>query len=194
MARAFLASAATVALLLALAVPARAGVPSLKQPEWMGLSPQQRETLVPLSVDWDQLAAYRRMKWLGVARRYPSLSPTEQQRLQQRMRAWVRLTPEQRELARERFKTLEKTPPALRQTIKQKWQEYEGLPEAEKERLKRAARRNPQTRPAAVRRPAPVVVAPLTPVEAPPALASPAIPVQPAAAAPARPAQVPPSP
>ncbi|HUY02144.1 MAG TPA: DUF3106 domain-containing protein [Rhodocyclaceae bacterium] len=191
MARAFLAIAATVALLLALAAPASAGVPSLKQPEWMELSPQQREILAPLSVEWDQFAFYRRKKWLGVARRYPSLSPHEQQRLQRRMQAWVKLTPEQRERAREQYKNLKKAPPGQRLAIKQKWQEYEELPEAEKERLKQASRRRPQTRTATVKRPAPVVVAPVTPVEAPPALA---VPVVPAPAAPAGGPQVRPSP
>jgi len=192
MARAFLASAATVALLLALAAPASAGVPSLKQPEWMELSAQQREILAPLSIEWDQFASYRRKKWLGVARRYPSLSPTEQRRLQRRMQAWVKLTPEQREQARARFKTLEKAPPEQRQTIKQKWQEYEELPEAEKERLKQqGGRRKPQPKTVVGKHPPPAVVAAPTPIQPALPLPASAVPAQttPTLAAPAVPAQ-----
>ena len=175
MARAFLAIAAAVALLVALTVPADAAVPSLKQPKWAELSPQQREILAPLALEWDKLESYRRKKWLGISRRYSALSPEEQLRMQHRMQAWVKLPPEERAQVREQFKNLKQAPPEMRQTIKQKWQEYEGLPEAEKERLKQSAKRKPQPKtaagkptpavPAPVPSPAPITVAPAAPAQ-----------------------------
>ena len=43
--------------------------------------------------EWNQLDAQRKQKWLGIAKRYPTLSPTEQQRVQEQMHAWAQLTP-----------------------------------------------------------------------------------------------------
>lgn len=168
MARASLTIIAIVALTLALAAPTGAVVPPLKQPKWSELSPQQREILAPLSVEWDKLESFRKKKWLGITQRYPSLSPQEQQRVQRRMQAWVKLTPEQRKQAREQYKNLKKTPPEQRQAIKQKWQEYEELPDAEKERLKQSAKRKPQAKSAAGKaRPAAAVTVPAAPVPVP---------------------------
>ncbi len=173
MARAFLSIAAAVALLVALTFPVGAAVPSLKQPKWVELSPQQREILAPLSLEWDKLESYRRKKWLGIVRHYPALSPPEQQRMQRRMQAWVKLTPEERTQVREQFKNLKQAPPELRQEINKKWQEYEELPEAEKERLKQSAKRKPQSKIAGGKSaattlapaPAPITVAPAAPTQ-----------------------------
>ncbi len=151
MARASLTIVALVALVFALTLPAGAVVvvPPLKQPKWAELSPQQREVLAPLSVEWDKLESFRKKKWLGIAQRYPTLSPKEQQRMQHRMKAWVKLTPAERQRAREQYKSLQKTPPEQRQAIKQKWDEYKELPDAEKERLKQSTKRKPQPKTAA---------------------------------------------
>lgn len=171
MARASLTIVALLALTLALIVPAGAVVPPLKQPKWTELSPQQREALAPLSVEWDKLESFRKKKWLGIAQRYPTQSPQEQQRVQRRMQAWVKLTPAERQQAREQYKSLQKTPPAQRQAIKQKWQEYTDLPDAEKERLKQSAKRKPQPKSAAGKvspaAPAPTVAAPIAPAPVP---------------------------
>ena len=175
MARTFLTITATIALLVALINPSSAAVPSLKQPKWGELSPQQREILAPLSLEWDKLESFRRKKWLGITRRYPSLSPEEQQRMQRRMQAWVKLTPEERTQAREQFKNLKQAPPELQQAIKQKWQEYEELPEAEKERLKQSTKRKPQPKTAAGK----VATKPSLPAAQPiPFTAAPALPAQ----------------
>ncbi|HXX86356.1 MAG TPA: DUF3106 domain-containing protein [Casimicrobiaceae bacterium] len=94
----------------------------------MELSPAERQILAPLAPDWDKFPAERKQKWLGIARRYPSLAPAEQQRIQQQMRPWADLTPAQRQAAREQYKTLKKLPPEQRQEVVQKWQEYQQLP------------------------------------------------------------------
>jgi len=167
MARPFLAIAAVVALTIALTAPTGAVPPPLKQPKWTELSPQQREILAPLSVDWNKLDSFRKKKWIGIAQRYPSLSPKEQQRLQHRMQAWAKLTPGERTRAREQYKNLKKEPPAQRQAIKEKWQEYVVLPDAEKERLKQSAKRKPTAKTAIGKgRPSAAVVAPAVPAPA----------------------------
>ena len=193
MARTSLASAAGIALFLALAAPAAAAivVPPLKQPTWTELTPQQREILAPLSGEWDKLEFYRRKKWLGIAQRYPAMSAEEQVRLQRRMQAWTKLTPEERKRARESYKSLKKAPPEQREVIKQKWQEYKQLPDDEKERLKEAAKRKTTPKsgagkaaPAAVAQPNPAPPAPAVPATVAPA-------TQPAATLPAAPATQP---
>ncbi len=180
MARTSLCSAAGIALFLAFAAPAEAVVGPLKQPNWVELTPPQREILAPLSAEWDKLESYRRKKWLGIAQRYPTMTAEEQQRLQRRMQAWIKLTPEERKQARERYKSLQKAPPEQRQTIGQKWQEYKDLPEEEKEKLQRSASHKAQPKTAAGKKqPLSPALKPLAPTKAatPLPAAAPALPV-----------------
>jgi hypothetical protein len=138
-----LAAIAAAVLLFAFYIPAQAAVPQLRQPAWAELTAEQKQILAPLAQDWDKLEGYRRKKWLGIAQRYPSMSPDEQARLQRRMKDWAALTPEQRRKVREQYKVLQKAPPEHREAVKQKWQEYKELPEDEKKRLAETAARKP---------------------------------------------------
>lgn len=140
MARTFLA---VLAISLALTLPAHAGAAaaSLAQPSWAELNPQQRQILEPLAGEWDQLENYRRKKWVGIAQRYPTMTPEEQARIRRRMTAWVHLSPEERKLARERYRTLKKAPPEKQAAARQKWEEYKELPPEEKRILKEQAAR-----------------------------------------------------
>ncbi|MGH8676529.1 MAG: DUF3106 domain-containing protein, partial [Burkholderiales bacterium] len=95
----------------------------------------QQEILAPLKNDWDQLTTSRKANWVGIANRYPSMKPEEQQRVQARMQSWAKLTPEQRRVARERYKSLGKLPPEKRQTLQQHWAEYQALPPGERRML-----------------------------------------------------------
>lgn len=74
----------------------------------------------------------KKKKWLGIAKRYPKMKPSEQQRMQLQMHDWYSLTPEQRELVREKYKTIKKLPPDKRHEIKRKWREYEQVPESQR--------------------------------------------------------------
>jgi hypothetical protein len=94
------------------------------QPSWEQLKPQQKEVLAPLAQEWNNLDAAKRKKWLGIAKRYPGMKPSEQHRTQLQMRDWYSLTPEQREIVREKYKTIKKLPPDKRDEIKQKWRGY----------------------------------------------------------------------
>lgn len=120
---------------LAFACTAFAAAPPKKSPSWAELTPAQQQILKPLAGDWDKLDKPRRTKWLGIAKRYPDMSPTEQKRVQDRMEKWARLTPEQRRTAREQYRKIGKLPPDKREVIAQQWEEYQQLPEEEKQSL-----------------------------------------------------------
>jgi hypothetical protein len=122
--------------------------PPLPQPSWAELSMEQKSILAPLAGEWDRMDGFRRKKWLGIAQRYPSLSPDEQARMQRRMTDWAKLTPEERKRAREKYQSLQKAPPEKKEAVKQKWEEYKELPESEKSRLNAEAARKPTPRPA----------------------------------------------
>ena len=113
--------------------------PTLKQPSWHELSPQQRQILAPLAKDWDQMEALRRKKWVGIAGRYPHMTPDEQARIQYQMREWAKLSPQQRMLAREKYKELLKAPPDKRASMREQWERYQQLPVEERQRLQAEA-------------------------------------------------------
>lgn len=126
-----LAGALILALSLntaALATPSPVVVATPPQPTWRSLSAEQQTVLAPLAGEWDRMENYRRKKWLGIAQRYKTMKPEEQQRLQEKMRDWARLTPEQRLAAREKFKEFNQMSPEEKATVRQKWQEYNQLP------------------------------------------------------------------
>ncbi|NJD34025.1 MAG: DUF3106 domain-containing protein [Betaproteobacteria bacterium] len=121
--------------------------PPLPQPSWTQLNAEQKRALAPLAGEWDKMDGFSRKKWLGIAQRYPSLSPDEQARMQRRMTDWAKLTPEERKRAREKYQSLQKAPPERKEAVKLKWEQYNELPESEKSRLKAEAARKPPPRP-----------------------------------------------
>jgi hypothetical protein len=153
MARAFFAILGTVSLILALsaapvvAAPATVLEPTvLDQPKWSALTPQQRQILAPLAKDWDGLESFRRKKWLGIAQRYPTMQPEQQQRVSTQMKTWAALPPEERNVAREKFKKLKTAPPEQREVRRQKWEQYQALPEAEKKKFREKAAKKESAR------------------------------------------------
>ncbi|NWG31504.1 MAG: DUF3106 domain-containing protein [Rhodocyclaceae bacterium] len=153
---------------------AHAALPRFEQPEWSALTPEQRAILAPLEKEWGEMDAFRRKKWIGIAQRYPSMTPAEQASLQRNMREWARLAPEERQIAREKYKSLLRIAPEERAAIKQKWQEYSALSEQEKEHLRSKVPSQPRIKtpkkpPAAAPLPhervaTPVVAAPSSPI------------------------------
>ncbi len=110
------------------------------QPDWKALTADQRTILAPLKSDWNNMERFRRKKWLEIAARYPNLSETEQERLQDRMWDWASLTPAQRQAARERFKEIsQRTSPEEREALAQKWMDYQDLPEEVRQRIEKDA-------------------------------------------------------
>lgn len=120
--------------------PKAAAKPSAKakapvRPVWAELTADQQMILAPLKADWESLEPERRRKWIGVAKRYPQMTPKGQERVQRRMQAWAKLTPEQRREARENYKRLAKARAEKRQQLAQRWAEYQALSPAERERF-----------------------------------------------------------
>ncbi|MEP7061917.1 MAG: DUF3106 domain-containing protein [Betaproteobacteria bacterium] len=119
------------AVALCTAQPAAAQV-TMPSPAWSALSPQDRATLAPLAPpEWDRLDGQRKQKWLGLAKRYPTMSPERQARMRDQMQAWSRLTPDQRRTARERYEAMKKLPPEQKAEMRRKWEEYRKLPPEE---------------------------------------------------------------
>jgi hypothetical protein len=124
---------AVVFLLLALLATAAMAAPKDTGPQWASLTADQQQILAPLSADWDkELTREQKVKWVGIAKRYPGMKPEEQQRIQLRMQKWAKLTPEQRWQARERYRSLGKIPPERREELRNYWAEYQALPAEEK--------------------------------------------------------------
>ena len=93
---------AIAAIILALALPASAAAPSLNTPNWVDLNPQQKVILAPLAGEWNRMEPYRRQKWLGIAKRFPTMTPDEQARVEERMQVWVKVSPDDRKAARDK--------------------------------------------------------------------------------------------
>jgi hypothetical protein len=125
--------ALVAALLLALAA-----LPALAQqrgsgPAWASLTADHQQILAPLATDWDKgLTREQKVKWVGIAKRYPTMKPEEQKRVQTRMQKWAKLTPEQRWQARERYRNIGKMAPDRREELRRYWAEYQSLPPHEK--------------------------------------------------------------
>jgi hypothetical protein len=103
------------------------------RPTWAELTVEQQKILAPLKADWEALEPERRRKWIGIAKRYPTMKAQEQERIQRRMQAWAKLSPEQRRHARETYKQIVKAPPEKRANLRQQWAEYQALPPRERE-------------------------------------------------------------
>ena len=112
--------------------PAKAAVSSPSGPSWSSLTSSQREALAPLERDWPTLDGLRKTKWLEVAARFPKMSETEQQRIQQRMREWVRLSPAERNRARLQFNEARQLSNQERQA---QWEAYQALPDEKRQAL-----------------------------------------------------------
>jgi hypothetical protein len=95
----------------------------------------------------------RKNKWLVLAKRYPSLPVTEQQRIRERMEGWVKLSSEERQAARENFKGIKQLPAEKRKELPNKWMEYQSLPQEQRQELRRApaGARSPSGEPSSAR-------------------------------------------
>ncbi len=146
-----------VVLVLCLAAGSAVAQPQSKRPArpaWAELTAEQQKTLAPLKTDWDALDRVRKLKWIGIAKRYPAMKPQEQARVQRRMQAWAQLTPAQRRQARETYKQLAKQPPETREKLRERWAEYQRQQPAP------PARELPPSPPAVEQAPAQEAVAP----------------------------------
>jgi hypothetical protein len=122
---------AAVLACAALAMSA-AAAPAKKNPSWSELTAAQQQILAPLASEWNGLDAGDKRTWLGVAKRFPKMTPIGQKRVHTRMKKWAKLTPEQRREARDRYRKLT---PQKRRELEREWAKYQALPPEERARL-----------------------------------------------------------
>jgi len=108
------------------------------RPTWTELTPAQQQALAPLASEWDKLDGFRKHKWLVIGKRFSSMKPEEQRRLQERMRDWAKLTPEQRRLARESYARAKRLNQAQKSA---QWAKYQQLPAEQRRKLAATAAR-----------------------------------------------------
>lgn len=111
-------------------------VAPLSGPAWSSLTRAQQEALAPLQREWPSIDANRRIKWLEVAAKFPTMPAAERERIQARMADWSRLTPTERGQARHQFQEARQFAAEDRQA---RWETYRALPE---ERRAELAQRN----------------------------------------------------
>lgn len=113
-------------------------------PQWAELNAEQQHILAPLKSDWENLAPQTRRKWIGITKRYPSLQPVEQARIQNRMQRWANLSPEQRARARENYKRMAKASAEKRRKLREQWAKYRAsLPPEQRQPLPAAQPQDP---------------------------------------------------
>ncbi len=116
--------------------PAAAAKLAESGPKWSELSAVQRNSLKPLERDWSTIDADRKEKWIEIAQRIPSMTPTERERIQARMTEWARLSPNERGQARIGFQQAKQASPKDRQA---QWEAYQALPAEQKRQLQARA-------------------------------------------------------
>ena len=99
---------------------------------WAELKPAQRSALIPLERDWAAIDAPQKQKWIELSARFPTMTQSEQGRIQARMSEWAMLTPTQRGQARMQFQEAKKVPAPDRQA---RWDAYQALPLEQKQQL-----------------------------------------------------------
>jgi hypothetical protein len=151
--RTFAGALALLAGLVALE-PAEAAAPAKKGPAWAELTADQQKTLEPLKPEWDKMDRQPRLKWVGIAKRFPTMTAREQRRIQTRMQRWAKLTPDQREVARNTYrKNVVALPPDKKKELQVQWEAYRALPEDERRSLaEKAAAPKPAATPKRPRR------------------------------------------
>lgn len=113
--------------------------PVVADPPWKDLTPAQQQALAPLATEWDKLDILHKSKWLAISRKFVTMKPDEQMRIQERMRAWAALTPDQRRVARESYARTKKLNTDQKSA---QWEQYQQLPEEQKKHLAAEAAKN----------------------------------------------------
>lgn len=105
------------------------------KPTWTELSAAQQHALAPLAGEWNKMSFNGKEKWLVIGNKFASMSQAEQDRVQERMRDWVKLTPVQRRSVRESYTRAKKLDAEKKSA---QWKEYQQLSEEQKKKLSQA--------------------------------------------------------
>ena len=115
--------------------PAKIAKKPDSKPTWSELTPAQQHALAPLAGEWKKMEFNSKEKWLVIGNKFAAMSPAEQERLQERMRDWVKLTPVQRRSVRESYTRAKKLDADKRSA---QWKEYQQLSDEQKKKLSQA--------------------------------------------------------
>ncbi|WP_034302832.1 DUF3106 domain-containing protein [Herbaspirillum sp. RV1423] len=105
------------------------------KPTWNELTPAQQHALAPLAGEWKKMEFNSKEKWLVIGNKFAAMNPAEQERMQNRMRDWVKLTPVQRRSVRESYTRAKKLDADKKSA---QWKEYQQLSEEQKKKLAQA--------------------------------------------------------
>ena len=108
--------------------PGKAPEVVFRQSGWSLLSDDERKILQPLGAQWETMGSTQQEKWRAIAKKYPTLSLREQQKIQRRMTRWAGIAPEQRAVARKKFKTYKKNPEE-QERVRSAWQSRQAAKE-----------------------------------------------------------------
>ena len=126
--------------------PAHAKVAAEAGPRWAELNATQKASLKPLERDWAGIDSDRKLKWMAIGERMPTMPADERARIQARMTEWAAMSPQQRGQVRLNFQEAKQVAPADRRA---QWEAYQALPAEQKRQL--AARAVPPAASAAPR-------------------------------------------
>lgn len=107
-------------------------------PGWEQLDVAQKKALQPLAPRWVILSELQKRHWLAIAKNFPTLPATEQERLHTRMTEWASLSAQQRSQARLNYAVTSKLSADSKRA---QWEAYQALSTEEKNRLAAAATR-----------------------------------------------------
>jgi len=117
------------------ATPSKMAKRPESKPTWSELTPAQQHALAPLAGEWKKMEFNSKEKWLVIGNKFAAMSPAEQERMQERMRDWVKLTPAQRRSVRESYTRAKKLDADKKSA---QWKEYQQLSEEQKKKLSQA--------------------------------------------------------
>ncbi|MCA0177213.1 MAG: DUF3106 domain-containing protein [Proteobacteria bacterium] len=103
-------------------------------PRWAALPSGERELLAPLQGSWDTMEPESRLKWREIARRFPDMPASRQQRVRDRMEDWAHMSPQQRVQARQTFQG---SKGLSREERRAQWEAYQALSPEERAALTR---------------------------------------------------------
>ncbi|WP_020372325.1 DUF3106 domain-containing protein [Herbaspirillum lusitanum] len=119
----------------ALTTPSKITKKPDSKPTWSELTPVQQHALAPLAGEWKKMEFSSKEKWLVIGNKFAAMSPAEQERMQNRMRDWVKLTPMQRRSVRESYTRAKKLDADQKSA---QWKEYQQLSDEQKKKLSQA--------------------------------------------------------
>ena len=85
---------------------------------------EERMILEQLAKYWDRMDPAKKQKWIGITKRYPNMTPLEQQLIQKDILDLDSLTSKQKKEARKIYQKIKNMPLEKKLEIKKKWKKF----------------------------------------------------------------------